>query len=64
MLFLPARKMSMKRVGQRVLKNLFMITKDAEGGRSEAFVVALGIRVLSLPCVTFVPVILLVVTLF
>ena len=64
MLFLPARKMSMERVGQSGLKNLFMITKAAEGGRSEASVVAVGIRVLSLPCVKFVPVIFLVVALF
>ena len=51
----------MERVGQSGLKNLFMITKAAEGGRSEASVVAVGIRVLSLPCVKFVPVIFLAV---
>lgn len=64
-LFLPARKMSMERVGQSGLKNLFMITKAAEGQCVlGASVGALNLCGGSLPCVTFIPVIFLVVTLF
>lgn len=42
-LFLLVREMTMERVGQSGLENLFMITKDAEGGSYEASAVALGI---------------------